>query len=99
VLIEAMAVGTPVVSTTISGIPELIEDDVSGFLATPEDPDALADAIVKWLRLDESKRRRMLSAARRKIESDHDVTKLSSALRQDVLRHLRANRDQETCAE
>ena len=45
VLIESMALGVPVVLTTISGIPELIEDGVSGFLAPPRDVPALATAI------------------------------------------------------
>jgi len=49
VLMEAMAMGIPVVSTTISGIPELIQDGVSGFLATPNDPMALTDKICQAL--------------------------------------------------
>jgi glycosyltransferase involved in cell wall biosynthesis len=49
VLMEAMALGIPVISTTISGIPELIQDGVSGFLAIPDDPLSLADEICKAL--------------------------------------------------
>jgi glycosyltransferase involved in cell wall biosynthesis len=45
VLMEAMAAGLPVVSTAVSGIPELIHDDVNGLLVPPEDASALADAI------------------------------------------------------
>jgi glycosyltransferase involved in cell wall biosynthesis len=45
VLMEAMAAGLPVVSTAVSGIPELIEDDVNGLLVAPEDAEALADAM------------------------------------------------------
>jgi glycosyltransferase involved in cell wall biosynthesis len=45
VLMEAMLVGTPVISTKISGIPELIEEKVSGLLAEPTDPTSLADQI------------------------------------------------------
>lgn len=47
VLMEAMAAGIPVVSTNISGIPELIEDGTTGFLAEPNDPQSLALAIQK----------------------------------------------------
>lgn len=45
VLMEAMAVGTPVISTFISGIPELIEDKISGFLAEPGNPISLSEKI------------------------------------------------------
>jgi glycosyltransferase involved in cell wall biosynthesis len=46
VLMEAMAVGVPVVSTPISGIPELIHDGVNGLLVPSEDPRALAEAFL-----------------------------------------------------
>jgi colanic acid/amylovoran biosynthesis glycosyltransferase len=42
VLIEAMAVGLPVISTPIAGIPELIQDGVTGILVAPRDPEELA---------------------------------------------------------
>ncbi len=45
VLVEAMCMGTPVVSTRLSGIPELVEDGVSGILTEPGDAAALASAL------------------------------------------------------
>lgn len=45
VLMEAMAAGLPVVSTSVSGIPELVDHGVNGLLIAPEDPEALADAL------------------------------------------------------
>jgi glycosyltransferase involved in cell wall biosynthesis len=45
VLMEAMAAELPVVSTNVSGIPELIDDGVNGLLVPQEDADALADAL------------------------------------------------------
>jgi glycosyltransferase involved in cell wall biosynthesis len=45
VLLEAMAMQVPVVSTTVSGIPELIEHGETGLLCPPDDPSALADAM------------------------------------------------------
>ncbi len=47
VLVEAMAARVPVISTEISGIPELIEHDRNGLLVPPRDPGALAAAILQ----------------------------------------------------
>lgn len=49
VLMEAMFVGIPVISTNISGIPELIQDGKSGFLAEPNDPESLANTFNDFL--------------------------------------------------
>lgn len=49
VLIEAMAVGLPVVATRVSAIPELVEAGVTGTLVEPEDPAAMAKAIIHVL--------------------------------------------------
>ena len=50
VIPQALAVGTPVVGTTIGGIPEIIQDRVTGRLVPPEDARALADAVLDLLR-------------------------------------------------
>jgi colanic acid/amylovoran biosynthesis glycosyltransferase len=44
-LMEAMGIGAPVISTPVSGIPELIQDGDSGLLVPPRDARALADAL------------------------------------------------------
>ncbi|MBO0858598.1 MAG: glycosyltransferase family 4 protein [Chloracidobacterium sp.] len=49
VLVEAMASGVPVVSTDVSGIPELIDSGVNGLLAPQKDARALADAVARLL--------------------------------------------------
>ena len=47
VLVEAMASGVPVVTTGVSGIPELVSHEANGLLVPPEDPEALADALLR----------------------------------------------------
>ncbi len=48
-LVEAMALGVPVVTTPVSGIPELVRDGDTGFLAAPGDSGALADVLARVL--------------------------------------------------
>jgi len=49
VLLEAMAVGRPVVATAVGGNAEAVEDGVTGLLVPPEDPPALAAALARLL--------------------------------------------------
>jgi len=64
VVVEALASGLPVVSTTVGGIPELVDDE-SGRLVPPDDPSALADAVQHMLEdLGEFDRRAIGAAAR-----------------------------------
>jgi colanic acid/amylovoran biosynthesis glycosyltransferase len=68
-LMEAMAVGLPVVSTFHSGIPELIENNVSGWLVEEDDPEALAEMLLK-LSQGEVDVVPVVAAARHKVETE-----------------------------
>lgn len=51
VLVEAMATGTPVIATRVGGLPDIVEDEVTGYLVPAGDTDALAGAIRKMMTL------------------------------------------------
>ena len=51
-ILEAMAVGTPVVATDVGGVRDLVHDGETGLLVPPEDPPALAAALARVLRDD-----------------------------------------------
>ncbi|HAZ55556.1 MAG TPA: colanic acid biosynthesis glycosyltransferase WcaL, partial [Franconibacter helveticus] len=69
-LMEAMAVGIPVVSTLHSGIPELIDAGKSGWLVPENDAEALAERLQTFASLREEELRPMLRHARQKVETD-----------------------------
>jgi glycosyltransferase involved in cell wall biosynthesis len=71
-LMEPLACEVPVISTRISGIPELVENGVTGLLVPPRDPSALADALERLAR-DPELGRRMGRAGRAKVLREFDL--------------------------
>ncbi|HET8707089.1 MAG TPA: glycosyltransferase family 4 protein, partial [Pseudomonadales bacterium] len=74
VLMEAMAMEIPCVTTNITGIPELIESGETGFLVIPSDVDGLANAIRKLMD-DKVLRLRVGKAGREKVLRAYDLNK------------------------
>jgi glycosyltransferase involved in cell wall biosynthesis len=66
VLGEAMVMQKAVVATRVGGIPEIVEDGVTGILVPPASPAALADAILSLLR-DPERRTQLGEAGRRRV--------------------------------
>lgn len=89
VLVEAMAMEIPVVTTSISGIPELIEDGLNGLLVAEKNPSALARALSALLSKPELARR-LAVAARAKVERDFDakrnIEKIDKLLQASLMR-------------
>jgi glycosyltransferase involved in cell wall biosynthesis/Ser/Thr protein kinase RdoA (MazF antagonist) len=71
-LIEAMAAGRPVIASTISGIPELVHDGVSGFLVDSTHPERIAQAM-RRLADDPALRERMGRAGQEKVRHEFDI--------------------------
>lgn len=79
-IMEALAVGVPVVTTPISGIPEAIEDGHSGLMVPPQDARALA-AVIERLLDDESLRQRLARGGLERVAS-FDVRTSARRLRE-----------------
>ena len=67
-LVEAMALGRPVVATAVGGIPAVIADAECGRLIPPDDPEALAEALIELGR-DAGLRRKLGEAGRQRAET------------------------------
>jgi L-malate glycosyltransferase len=67
-LLDAMAMARPVVATRVGGIPEIVEEGVTGELVPPRDPKALADALIDLIRRP-ADGRRMGAAGRERMLS------------------------------
>ncbi len=71
VIMEAMALGRPVISTYIAGIPELVRDGIDGWLVPAGDVEAVADAMKACLAADPPSLSRMGEAARTRVRQRH----------------------------
>jgi colanic acid/amylovoran biosynthesis glycosyltransferase len=80
VLLEAMALGTPSVSTDVTGIPEAIHDGRTGLIVREHDAEALASAIERLLS-DAELRVALALEARRLIESEFSVHRNAERMR------------------
>lgn len=69
VVLEAMAMKTPVVATDVGGVNEQIQNGYTGFLVPPRDPQAIAEKVLKLLATPKSELGRMTNNARRRVES------------------------------
>jgi len=90
VIIESLAVGTPVIASRVGGIPEVVRDGIEGFLVPPDDPPSLATKLSHVLsdpvllqQMRANARQRFLSQfeQRRAVEAQADW--LESILRRD----------------
>ncbi len=78
-LIEAMAVGLPVVASRVGGIPDIVEDGKNGVLVPPMDEGPLADAVLGLLR-DPQRRGAYGEAAKRSVDDRFDVGSMVNSI-------------------
>ena len=80
VLVEAMAVGLPVITTAVAGIPELVENNQNGLLYQPHDVEGISSGITELLRNPE-KRRQLGDAGSKKVKEQFDVAQAAQRLK------------------
>lgn len=83
-IMEAMAVGLPVIATNIGGTSELVEAGKTGLLVRPADPQAIAQAVMTMMQRVEF-RRQSAGWARAKVEDEFDVAKECAKLNECFL--------------
>lgn len=95
VLIEAMAMGKPIVATDSGGVPEIVIHGETGLLVPPAQPEALADAVLMLLQ-DPSRAERLGAAGRRRAEREFSLSRHAEAVEALYVELLWATRG-ETC--
>src|SRR5205085_2087837 len=80
VLVEAMAMGLPVVASHITGVPELVDENVSGLLVTPGRVDELADALWRLVEMGPARRAEMGRAGRERVMAEFDADRTAAQL-------------------
>lgn len=76
VIVEAMAVGLPVISTNCGGVSEVIEHGVNGWLIPIRNPTAMAEEIINVSNLPENEIETIRIAARKKVEKQHNEAQM-----------------------
>lgn len=76
VVVEAMALGLPVLSTDCGGMPELIEDGVEGWIVPIRNPEAMAEAVMGFNKLSLQEIEKVRHSARLKVEKQHNLDQM-----------------------
>ncbi len=98
VLLEALAAGLPSISTTVSGIPEIIENEREGALVAPNDPIALSEQLSRFLTTPDLTSR-FSKAGREKAERKFDLHKNVATLLQEHIAHTRTIKNRGSAAQ
>ena len=77
-ILEAMASGLPVIATNVGGIPEVIKDEQNGILVSPQDQNALANAICRVLD-DSTLASKLARRARTTVELSYSIRAVAKA--------------------
>jgi hypothetical protein len=97
VIMEAMALGTPVVAARMGSIPDVVVDGTSGLLVAPDDPAAMAAAIAR-LHREPGLAQQLADNGRLHVERHFDEARSHQRLREEIARLIAARRGGESVA-
>jgi len=89
-IVEAQAMKVPVVATKVGGVIDIIDDEVTGFLVMPKDPDAMADKVLFLLK-NKKEAQRIAAAALEKIHQKFTLAHMAQstlAVYEEILQNL-----------
>ncbi len=89
VVMEAMASELPVVATAVGGTPELMVDEITGFLVAPNKPEKISEALKRLILLPESERKAMGREGRRRVQAKFYLDKMVQAFEKIYIDCLR----------
>lgn len=82
VVLEAMATGTPVISSDVGGMKEIIANGITGYLVQPRDVNSMAETLVKFAALNEEQRFAIATRAKAVVGRQHNKQGFVSAFQQ-----------------
>lgn len=91
VVVESMAMGTPVISTDCGGMAELVINNENGWLVPNRNPKAMADAIEEFINTDSNKLKDIVLEARKKIEQQHTEIQMIKGMESLYYKVLNSN--------
>ena len=86
-VVQGLAAGLPAVAHPLDGTPEVVADGKTGILCSPQDPAAVAAALIRLLH-DPGLRARLGNAGRERVRHDFDWRRMVEVLETDYARHL-----------
>lgn len=84
VLMEAAAMGKPVITTSVPGCKELVDDELTGFLCNVQDVTSLVEKIDRFINLDREKRLEMGFKGRLKMEEEYNVNRIKEIYKKRI---------------
>lgn len=82
VVLEAMATGTPVISSDIGGMKEIIDNGITGYLVSPRDANAIAETLVHFAASNEEQRFAIATNAKKAVSKQHNKQRFVNTFRQ-----------------